>query len=173
MVGIKVDIDVEVDSAFEVELIALIIAIAMYKGSPMTIYSDCKSALSILNGKNRGSFFGILGGWRKSENCILEKVRAHPEKHKKPDDWDYTDKGIWAADQIAGDTLEPALTIKASTWLKYISYSAKAIIKDQEGLPFIKDISKRWGKHLIDSYLKDRDEYRVNGGRKKGVKVRI
>ena len=69
----------EVESAFEVELISLLIAIAMCRGNPMSIYSECKSALSILNGKYRGSFFS-LGGWRKPENCVLEKVKAHPEK---------------------------------------------------------------------------------------------
>ena len=164
MVGIRIEIDVEEESAFEVELISLIIAIKIYKGSPMTIFSDCKSALAVLNGKHRGSFFSILGGWRKSENCILEKVKAHPEKFKKPEEWDYCDKGIWAADQIAGDTLTPAITIKASTWLSLISYTSKAIVVDCNGLPFVKDISKRWGKYLIDSYLKDRDEYRVKGG---------
>ncbi len=155
------------ESAFEVELISLIIAITLYKGSPITIYSDCKSALSILNGRHRGSFFGILGGWRKSENCILEKVRAHPERFKKPEEWDCCDRGIWAADQIAGDIFSPAFTIKASDWLKLISYSSKAIVVDKAGLPFIKDISRRWGKHLVDAYLKDRDEYRAKGGKRR------
>ncbi len=167
MVGIRVEIDVEVESAFEVELISLIIAITMYKGSPMTIFSDCKSALAVLNGKHRGSFFSLLGGWRKSENCILEKVRAHPEKFRKPKEWDYYDKRVWAADQIAGDTFTPALTVKASAWLNLVSYSSKAIVVDHNGLPFVKDISKRWEKYLIGSYLRERDEYRMKGGKRR------
>jgi hypothetical protein len=63
---------------------------------------------------------------RKPENCILEKVKAHPEKFKKPEEWDHCDKGIWAADQIAGGTLSPAYTLKTSEWLKRISFSGLA-----------------------------------------------
>ncbi len=81
--------------------------------------------------------------WRKSENCILEKVKAHPEEFKKPEEWDHLDKDIWAADQIAGGTLEASMTIKASTLLRLVSYNSKAMEVDQKGLPFVKNISKR------------------------------
>ena len=58
---IFIEVDVDVESAFEVEMISLLVAIAICEGKPMTIYSDCKSALKILSGRNRGSFFSILG----------------------------------------------------------------------------------------------------------------
>ena len=129
--------------------------------------SDCKSALSILNGRHRGTFFSLLGGWRKPEGCVLEKVKAHPEKYKKPEEWDHRDRGIWAADQIAGGVLSPSIRIKASEWLTHISYSSKLVVVDQKGLPFVKDIAKRWGKYLVDSYLVERDDYREERGKRR------
>jgi len=167
MTTIFIEIDVEVESAFEVELISLLIAIAMCKGNPIKIFSDCKSALSILNGKHRGSFFSLLGGWRKPESCVLEKVKAHPEKYKKPEEWSHTDRGIWAADQIAGGILLPSVKIKASEWLTHISYASKLIVVDQQGLPFVKDIANKWGKYLVDSYLVERDDYREERGKRR------
>jgi hypothetical protein len=69
-------------------------------GADVTIFSDCKSALY------RGSFFNILSGWKKPIGALLKKVRAHPEKFKKPGDWDGADKGIWVADQISGKQMK-------------------------------------------------------------------
>ncbi len=59
---IKVDIDVETTSAFEAELISLLVAIEIAGHVDVRIYSDCKAALSILLGRNRGTFFSLLSG---------------------------------------------------------------------------------------------------------------
>ena len=37
---IFIEVDVDVESAFEVEMISLLVAIAICEGKPMTIYSD-------------------------------------------------------------------------------------------------------------------------------------
>ena len=48
---IYVEMVIELDSAFEAELISLLIAIAMARDTEVDIYSDCKSALEVLKGK--------------------------------------------------------------------------------------------------------------------------
>ena len=140
---IHINIDIETESSFEVELISLLIAIDIAGGRDVTIYSDCKSALAILNGEHRGAFYNILSGWKRPVNTILSKVKAHPERFKKPEDWEDSDRGIWVADQVAGKTMKASKTITAAVWLKRVSYTSKAILVDMDGIPFVKDISKR------------------------------
>jgi hypothetical protein len=79
---IHINIDIETESAFEVELISLLIAIDIAGGRDVTIYSDCKSALAILNGEHRGAFYNILSGWKRPVNTILSKVKAHQRSLK-------------------------------------------------------------------------------------------
>jgi len=129
------------------------------------IFSDCKSALTILLGRNRGTFFSLLSGWRKKDNIMLEKVKAHPERYRSPENWTHTDRGIWIADQIAGNEQAATHVVKASDWLKKVAYESKAYVTTKQGLPFVKDISKEWGKYMMDKYLKDRDDYRERDGR--------
>jgi hypothetical protein len=67
--------DIELDSAFEAELISLLIAISMARDMEVNIYSDCKSALEVLKGKYKGSFLNMLSGWKLPLNCALSKVK--------------------------------------------------------------------------------------------------
>jgi hypothetical protein len=93
-------------------------------------------------------------------------VRAHPERYKKPEDWNDNDKGIWLADQVAGGTLVAEKNLRASAWMKRISYSSRAIVVDKKtGTPFFREVSKRWSKHLMSRYFEERDEYRVADGK--------
>ena len=55
--------------------------------------------------------------------------------------------------------------VKASEWLKKVAHESKAYISTKQGLPFVKDISKKWGEHLIDKYLKERDDFREADGK--------
>ncbi len=66
---------------------------------------------------------------------------------------------------MAGEVFPASVRIKASDWLTKIGYSSKAIIVGVDGLPFVKDISKRWGKYLMDTYFKERDEFRFKDGK--------
>ena len=68
------------------------------------------------------------------------------------------------ADQIAGKTLKGAKMVRASEWLRRISVSSKVTVIDQAGLPFIKDIAKRWSNLLVSRYFKERDDYRDGRG---------
>ena len=157
----------ETESAFDTEMIFLLIAIDICVDKDVTIYSDCKSALALLNGHNKGSFFNILSGWTKPLGCILNKVKAHPEKYKLPKDWQPEDKGIWIADQIPGGLFAASKKIAASIWLKRVSFTSKATIVDRNGVPFFKDISRRWSKHNLKMYLEGRDEDRAERGKKR------
>ena len=130
----------------------------------MDIFSDCKSALEFLKGRYKGSFLNMLSGWKLPVNCALSKVKAHPEKYRAVSDWTDGDKGIWMADQIAGKALKGAKMVRASEWLKRISVGSKVTVIDQGGLPFVKDIAKRWSNLLVSKYFKERDDYREGRG---------
>ena len=106
----------------------------------------------------------MLSGWKLPLNCALSKVKAHPEKYRVASDWTDGDKGIWIADQIAGKMLKGARMVRASEWLRRISLSSKVTVIDQGGLPFVKDIAKRWSKLLVSKYFKKRDDYREGRG---------
>ena len=163
---IHVEMDLELESAFEAEVISLLTAIDIVRDREVVIFSDCKSALSLLNSQMRGAFLNMTSGWRKPMGTILKKVRAHPERFKKPEEWKDSDKGIWLADQVAGGTLVAEINLKASTWIKRVSYSSRAVVVEKKtGTPFFREVSKRWSKHLMDRYFVERDEYRVADGK--------
>ena len=46
-----------------------------------------------------------------------------------------------------------------------MAYESKAYITTKQGLPFVKDISKEWGRYMMEKYLKERDDYRERDGR--------
>jgi len=162
---IHIEMDIELESAFEAEMISLLTAVDIVRDREATIYSDCKSALSLLNNQMRGAFLNITSGWKKPVGTVLKKVRAHPERYKKPEDWNGNDKGIWLADQVAGGTLVAEKNLRASAWMKRISYSSRAIVVDKKtGTPFFREVSKRWSKHLMSRYFEERDDYRMAEG---------
>ncbi len=106
-------------------------AIDIVRDREVTIFSDCKSALALLNSQMRGAFLNVASGWRKPLGTILKKVRAHPERFKEPEAWNDEDKGIRLADQVAGGTIVAEKNLKASTWMKRISYGSKAVVVEK------------------------------------------
>ena len=165
---IHVGMDLELESAFEAELILLLIAVDMARGKDVIIHSDCKSALALVNSQIKGGFVNICSGWKKPLGCELSKVRAHPERYKNPEVWSDEDKGIWIADQVAGRTTTPQRYLKASKWLSRIAYSSKAIVVEKnKNIPFFRDVSRRWGKHAMERYFHFRDLNREENGKDK------
>jgi hypothetical protein len=55
---IHIEIDLDNDSAFEIEMISLLVAMDIAAGADVTIFSDCKSALSL--------FWRVITGVRSS-----------------------------------------------------------------------------------------------------------
>ena len=96
--------DVEVENAFDTELISILIAceIAKRRRNKVKIHSDCNSAIRVGNGSPCARWLNVLNGWKRGEETVLVKVEAHPERRKKVKDWDWDDKWNWIADRVAG-----------------------------------------------------------------------
>ena len=103
-----VDIDVDVNKAFDVELICILIAneLAVALGKRVIIHSDCQAAINVGNGGYSDGFTNTISGWVKAPLVSIVKVRAHPENFKHHTAWDWNDKGIWTADRVAGREMD-------------------------------------------------------------------
>jgi len=165
LLSIKVDIDVEVKSAFDVEVISLLIAHEMAEGRRLNIWSDCSSAIKCLNGGGLGAYSQLLSGWAKSKDISLCKVKAHPELRLPASEWSKEEQGNFLADKIAGGMVAPYLTISAKEWLKWIGSKSKIILTDSNCTPVI--LEPRLIKSKLDGakYLLDRDNYRLEAGK--------
>ena len=163
---IRVVVDVEVKKAFDVELICLLIANEIAEGitSPVVIHSDCQAAINVANGARSHSFSNTINGWRKGTNVEIVKVRAHPERHKPYEEWDWNDKGIWTADRVAGGQMDHDGSVLASSWLKRIGFRSQVVIEEEDGTPFIGSVQERASRKNIESYWIRRDEWRVQDG---------
>jgi hypothetical protein len=52
--------------------------------------------------------------------------------------------------------------------MKRISYSSKAVVVDKESrVPFFREVSKKWSKHLMSRYFEERDDYRETEGKRR------
>jgi hypothetical protein len=165
LLSIKVDIDVEVNSAFDAEVISLLIAHEMASGRRVDIWSDCSSAIKCLNGGGLGSYLQLLSGWTRHNEIKLCKVKAHPELRLPASEWSKEEQGNFLADKIAGGLVTPHMSISAKEWLKWIGSKSKIIITDSNSSPVI--IEPRRIKSKLDSarYLQDRDNYRIEAGK--------
>jgi hypothetical protein len=93
LLTVKVTMDVDIRSAFDAEVISLLIAHEMSGGKDVTIWSDCNSAIKCLNGGGLGSYSQLLAGWKKAGNVSFQKVRAHPERRLATADWSKEEQG--------------------------------------------------------------------------------
>jgi hypothetical protein len=161
---IYVKIDVEVEDAGQVELICLLIAneIAMAEKRAITIRSDCKSALNVIEGAYSERFANILSGWKKWEGSNTEHISAHPERHKAWGTWEWDDMGIYVADRVAGGFSVANRTISAREWLLRISAQSKVAIEEEDGTPFIGSVSRRASRISMKHYFMERDGYNEN-----------
>ena len=153
--------DLDSTSAFELEVLSLLIAHEIARGKKINIWTDCQAAIKTLNGGKLGSLSYTLSGWTKSPRVSFNKVGAHPEKRKEIADWLPEEKGNYLADQVAGGVVEPMFTINASKWLSAIAARSKIIIKKKNGSPLIMDIRRHNSKIDSHNYLEERDEYRA------------
>ena len=163
---IFVDIDVEVNKAFDVELICILIAneMAVALGKRVIIHSDCQAAINVANGGYSDGFINTISGWVRGPMVSIVKVRAHPENFKHHTAWDWDDKGIWTADRVAGNEMESEGSVKASSWLKRIGKRSLLVIEELDGTPFIGNVRDRASRVNMIEYWKSRDEWRVKDG---------
>ncbi len=92
------------------------------------------------------------------------KVKAHPERRKKYNEWDNDDMGIWIADRVAGGLMEADQKISAKEWINRIALQSKVSIEKEDGTPFIGNVARLASKYSISQYYKERDGWREQDG---------
>ena len=157
---IKVEMDIESTSAYDPELVSLLIAQEIAGDRLVTAWSDCSAAIKCVISGNLGRYAQVLSGWKRNRNIKICKVDAHPEHRKVPNEWTVEEKGNFIADRVAGGAVEARLTIKASKWLRFIESRSKIIVTDQDGLPVITDPRVIKSRTDRKQYLHPRDHYR-------------
>jgi hypothetical protein len=166
LLTVKINLDVDTRSAYDAEVIALLLAHELSAGArEVKVWSDCESAIKCLNGGGLGSYKQLISGWRKSPNVKFLKVKAHPEAHKRKEEWTNEEKGNYLADKVAGGAVTPMLTINASEWLLWIGNKSKICITDLQGRPYILDHRIKKSRTDTIHYLEERDKYRLKDGK--------
>ena len=166
MINIKITMDIDVSSAYEAEVVSLLIAHELAKRRKVTIWTDCEAAMKRLSGRRLGALAQVLNGWEKNDKVAFRKVKAHPERRLPASEWSTEERGNFMADQVAGSILTPAYTIKASEWLKKIGAThSKLTIERTDGTPLIMDVSKTKSKCDVIKYLDERDDFREEEGK--------
>jgi hypothetical protein len=157
--------DLETNSAYDAEVISLLVAHELAKDRPVKVWTDCSSAIKCLNGGGLGSYAQVLAGWKKKRNVSFLKVRAHPERFSLPCDWTVEEKGNFMADKVAGGEVQPMVTLRASEMLRWIGTTSKINIIDVNGAPYILDPRMKKSKSDGLRYLEERDKYRIRDGK--------
>jgi hypothetical protein len=150
--------DIETKSAYDPEVISLLIASEIARDRKISIWTDCSAAIKCLNGGGLGPYSQVLAGWKKCGSISYRKVKAHPEKFKLPEDWTTEDKGNYLADGVAGGKVEPMFTFSAAQWLRHIVGRSKVLITNMSGTPLVLEPRVVKSKYDSKRYLKDRDK---------------
>ena len=66
LITVKVDMDLDTSSAFEPEVLSLLIPHEISRGEKINIWTDFQFAIKTLNGGKLGSLSYTLSGWSKS-----------------------------------------------------------------------------------------------------------
>jgi hypothetical protein len=161
---LAIEMDIEVESAFPVETIALIAgcesAIELGK---IRVNSDCKGAIAAVNKKNR-DINRMVANWNPPTNVEINKVKAHPER--RGGEWSLDDEGIYLADMVAGKIITNIPIIKASEVVDETARKGLVTIVDTKGIPFIGNLRRRMSTMRLKKYLEKRDGYRENRGKR-------
>jgi len=92
------------------------------------------------------------------------KVKAHPERREG--EWSKEDKGIFMADQAAGEILGNMATVSAKAVIREVARSGKVMICGEDGEPFVGNLRLRCSREKLRKYWKKRDWYREESGRR-------
>ena len=97
---IYIEMDVEIENSFQTEAISIMTGCElMGMEDEISLNSDCLGAMAAVEGRNR-DIGRVIGEWRPQGNIKIKKAKAHPERRTGA--WTKEDKGIWAADDVAG-----------------------------------------------------------------------
>ena len=97
----------EYESAFDIELLMLVVAKIVVTGNDVPIHTDCASAMKVYKGAGRrytpGAATLLRMAARKLGGDNFVKVKAHPErKGFRWNEWGEQERGIYLADLVAG-----------------------------------------------------------------------
>jgi hypothetical protein len=166
----------EYDSAYSVELVGLLAAqlATMCDTQDTVINSDCASALKAMvpteHVKSGGSHYLKLLANKLSSlrhNVQFVKVKAHPERVKglRKVNWDSKQKGIYAADLVAGNEIAKfnrergtlLNTIHDNYIRRWSACAASYFVSVSGELPIVSDIKTYEGKALDQMYRDERN----------------
>ena len=164
------------------ELLALIVAVHVQNYLPdMAIYSDCLSAIKILEVAARGGKRAGLCKIRPllSTLCELQSpprvfwTKGHPERHKQQHEWTFTDWGIFLADLAASNKLaelQNYVPIVGSSAL-LTQVASDFILPGQwfwtsgtTTVPAARTPIQQQAFQRVSCYLAGRDQYRIDRG---------
>ena len=95
----------------------------------ISLNSDCLGAMAAVEGRNR-DIGRVIGEWRPQGHIRIKKVKAHPDR--KTGAWTKEDKGIWAADDVAGGDEKGMECIRASDTLKRIADRQVSLMRRED-----------------------------------------
>ena len=157
-------------SAYTMELLSILGALYLAKGLeiPGCIRSDCKAAIDTCTKAWKGKppirkypMLGYIAS--RIPHFSIQHVKAHPERHKKSQEWSTADCGIFVADCTAG---EGASTTKAglldTDLLNELTRHLSFLLLDSSGEHVLEDLTDRRQRLLVAKYLAQRDEFRTS-----------
>ena len=165
MILVRITMDVLSGSAYDAEVISLLIAHEIAGDRSIDIWSDCEAAMKRLRSRNLGALSQCLSGWRRNTNVQFKKVRAHPEDRLPYDLWSPEEGGNYLADRVAGGFIVPSFTVSAADWLKNLASRSKISLASRDGVPIVRDIKFLKSTLDIEDYLRERDDFRAADGK--------
>ena len=118
MILVRITMDIASGSAYDAEVISLLVAHEIAGDRPIDIWSDCEAAMKRLRSRNLGALSQCLGGWKRKPNIRFMKVRAHPEDRLPHDLWSAEERGNYLADRTAGGFIEHRSLFQRPTGLR-------------------------------------------------------
>jgi hypothetical protein len=164
-------------SAFEMELMMLILAHSMRGGGTNQIHSDCESAIKVMKdgvwGWNSSKGGLLRAAAANLEGTNISHIAAHPERGVNKDKrhlWSAQEKGIYLADLLAGGKLqeftelaqsEPIFICERKITNLCFKIAGYGLYLEKKGFPasfFIGDLKEfaDWSK--MQRYLANRDK---------------
>ena len=165
LILIRITMDIISGSAYDAEVVSLLITHEIAGKRSIDIWSDCEAAMKRLRSRNLGALSQCISGWKRNTNVRFMKVRAHPEDRLPHDLWSPEERGNYLADRVAGGFIEPSITVSAASWLKSLSASSKISLVSTEGTPIIGDIKFIKSALDINENLVERDDFREADGK--------
>ena len=157
-------------NSYMTEMLALSLGARLAESNGLVVHSDCAAALGSLrrrqSKKVKTSPYWQLDMLMDLNSLVqAEKVRAHPERYIIKV-LSLQDRGITAADRVAGSADKADLVLTAEEVLQVLTRSAKVcLVHLSDQSIAIDNLSELRVAHDKARYLRTRDAYRAKDGR--------